>query len=304
MRIIDRGGERLADHIAPVAAFAVLLALVVPSHPVARRSDVLLAALVLATGTLIDPRQLRDVRRQAPAIALLTVGAFLVLTLGAWLISRLFSGDVRAGVLSLGLASTEVASVGLVGIAGGDAVMAVGALTLSLITSAVLGPVLAGVLAHPAGHESATGLLGRFALVVLAPLGGGLLLRGLRRGLGRVSGTLNGSAALLVCALLYAAISGIHGGHQLIDGLIGSAAFIVVSAVVAVALRATSLFDGLDPAALLLTTSLRDFAVAAALAAQAFGTRAAGVAGEYGALMLLAGAITASVMRRRAEQPE
>jgi predicted Na+-dependent transporter len=304
VRIIDRGGERLADHVAAVAAVAVLLALVVPSHLVAGRSDVLLAALVLATGTLIDPRRLRDVRRQAPAIALLTVGAFLVLTLCAWLISRLFSGDVRAGVLSLGLASTEVASVGLVGLAGGDAVTAVGALTLSLITSAVLGPVLAGVLAHPAGHESATGLLGRFALVVLAPLGGGLLLRGLRPGLGRASGTLNGSAALLVCALLYAAISGIHGGHQLIDGLLGSAAFIVVSAVVAVAIRGTALFDGLDPTALLLTTSLRDFAVAAALAAQAFGTRAASVAGEYGALMLLVGAITASVMRRRAERPE
>jgi predicted Na+-dependent transporter len=303
VRIIDRCGERLADHIAPVAAFAVLLALIVPSHPIARRSDVLLAALVLATAALIDPRQLREVRRQAPAIAMLAVGTFLVLTLCAWLISRLFSGDVRAGVLSLGLASTEVASVGLVGLAGGDAVTAVGTLTLSLITSAVLGPLLASVLAHPAGHESPTGLLGRFALVVLAPLVGGLLLRGLRPGLAGASGTLNGSAALLVCALLYAAISGIQGGHQLVDGLLGSAAFIVVSTFVAVAIRGTPLFAGLDRAALLFTTSLRDFAVAAALAAQAFGTRAASVAGEYGALMLLAGAITASVMRRRAARP-
>ncbi len=300
MRAIDRCGERLADHIAPVAALAVVLALILPSHPIARRSDVLLAALVLATAAQIDPRQLRGLRRQAVAIGVLAVAAFVVLTLCAWLISRLFTGDVRVGVLSLGLASTEVASVGLVGLAGGDTVTAVGVLTVSLITSAVLGPLLAGALAHPTGHESATGLLGRFALIVLVPLAGGLLVRGLRPGLQRASGTLNGSAALLVCGLLYAAISGIQGGHQLVDGMLGSAAFITVSAIVAMAIRGAPLFGGLDPAALLFTTGLRDFAVAAALAAQAFGTRAAAVGGEYGALMLLAGAVTASVMRRRA----
>ena len=43
---------------------------------------------------------------------------------------------------------------------------------------------------------------------------------------------------------------------------------------------------------------LRDFAVAATLAGQAFGPRAAVVAGVYGVMMLVAGAAAASAARR------
>jgi predicted Na+-dependent transporter len=134
---------------------------------------------------------------------------------------------------------------------------------------------------------------------VLAPLAAGLLLRGLRPRLRDASGALNGTAALVVCALLYAAISGIHGGRQIVDGIVGSAAFIVVSAAIGVAVSSLWRGSGLDSSAVIFTTGLRDFAVAAALAAQAFGTGAASVAGVYGALMLLAGAIAATLVRRR-----
>jgi predicted Na+-dependent transporter len=44
---------------------------------------------------------------------------------------------------------------------------------------------------------------------------------------------------------------------------------------------------------------MRDFAVAAALAAEAFGPRAAVVAGVYGVLMLIAGAALAARVRVR-----
>lgn len=46
-----------------------------------------------------------------------------------------------------------------------------------------------------------------------------------------------------------------------------------------------------------LTIGMRDFAVAAALASQAFGTRASAVPGVYGVLMLLAGAAAAGRWR-------
>jgi len=45
---------------------------------------------------------------------------------------------------------------------------------------------------------------------------------------------------------------------------------------------------------------LRDFAVAATLATQAFGPRAATVGGVYGVLMLIAGALATAALRRRA----
>jgi predicted Na+-dependent transporter len=77
---------------------------------------------------------------------------------------------VRDGVLALGVSSTEVAAVGLVALAGGSAVLALGALTGSLVVAALAGPVVLGWVAG-AGADVAVGeLVGRFALVVLVPL--------------------------------------------------------------------------------------------------------------------------------------
>jgi predicted Na+-dependent transporter len=130
----------------------------------------LLAALVFFTAAQIDPRRLSELRSRMVAIPTLSVGVLLVLTAVAWLLSRPFGGDVRAGILCLGLASTEVASVGLIGLADGDSILGLGILTGSLIASAVLGPLLVGLLAHTRGHVTSLGLLGRFGLVVLLPL--------------------------------------------------------------------------------------------------------------------------------------
>ena len=257
-------GDWLADHIAPAAALAVVLALVIPSAALARRSDLLLAALVLFTAMLIEPRRLLGLRSHAVSIAALSVGALLVLTAVAWVIGRAFDGDVRDGILSLGLASTEVASVGLISLAGGDSVLALGVLTGSLVCAAVLGPLLAGLLAHPVGHASSLSLLGRFSLVVLAPLIVGLAIRGLRPGLQRSEGSLNGLSALTVCVLLYAALSGVSGGHQLAQAALGSALFMLAAGIVALIL--TRVAQPLNTPAVALTSWLRDFAVAAALA--------------------------------------
>lgn len=79
--------------------------------------------------------------------------------------SRLFADPVREGVLALGVSSTEVAAVGLVGLAGGSTVLALGALTGSLVVSALAGPPLLSLLAG--GTEVGVGdLVGRFVLVV------------------------------------------------------------------------------------------------------------------------------------------
>jgi bile acid:Na+ symporter, BASS family len=294
---LNSAGDWLADHIAPAAAIAVVLGLALPAASLARRSDLLLGALVLFTAMLIEPRRLLGLRRQVVPIVVLSVGTLLVLTLVAWLIGRAFSGDVRDGILSLGLASTEVASLGLISLAGGDSVLALGVLTGSLIAAAVLGPLLAGLLASASGHASTLSLLGRFSLVVLAPLAAGLAIRGLRPALARSEGSLNGLSALTVCVLLYAALSGAAHGHELAQAVVGSAVFMLAAGVVALAV--TRVIGSLDPLAVALTCWLRDFAVAAALASQAFGSASAGVAGIYGALMLLAGAVTATILRRR-----
>lgn len=286
----------LTERIAALAVLAAVLALVAPSHPLARRSDLLLGALVVFTALGIAPRRLVALRARTRALLVLSVGPFLALTTLAWALGRAFSEPTRDGILALGLSSSEVASVGLVALAGGDAVLALGALTGSLVTSAVFGPLVAAGLGHTTGHASSTALLGRFAFVVLVPLLVGLAVRRVLPVIGRGDGALGGLSTLTVCALVYAALSGLSTGQQLPAAVLGSLAFLLASGLLALlAARLTSRADG---AAVGLPVGLRDFAVAAALASQAFGPGAAAVPGVYGVLMLIAGAITATLLRR------
>ena len=292
-----RALESLADQIAVLAVLAAVLALIVPWHSLARRSDLLLAALVLLTALSIVPTRLAQLRDRAGALIALSIGPFIVLTALAWVVGRLFAGATREGILSLGLSSTEVASVGLVALAGGDAVLALGVLTGSLVVSAVFGPLLAGALGQTAAHVNSFALLGRFALVVLVPLAAGLAARGAVPSISRADGALGGLSTLAVCALVFAALSGLGGGDQLPAAALGAVIFLAAAGVVA--LIAARLLPRLGAAAVGLPTGLRDFAVAAALATQAFGVRAATVAGIYGVLMLIAGALAATALRRR-----
>src|SRR5690349_16797896 len=138
---------RVGDRLLALAAAAAVLALVAPSHALARRSDLVLAALVLFTALGIAPRQLGTLSAHKLELGVLVIAPFVVLVPLAWAIGALFTGAVRDGVFALGVSSTEVAAVGLVALAGGSTVLALGALTGSLVIAALLGPVLLGVLA-------------------------------------------------------------------------------------------------------------------------------------------------------------
>ncbi len=148
-----------------MALAAVALALLAPSEQIATRGDLLLAVLVVLTALGIAPHELWDLRTRSTAVLALSLAPFLALVPLAWVLSRLFDSPVREGVLTLGLSSTEVAAVGLVALAGGDAALALGALAGSLIASATLGPLLIGLLAADAASTDTGALLGRFALV-------------------------------------------------------------------------------------------------------------------------------------------
>lgn len=294
--MLRRGLTRASDWLLALAAVAAVLALLVPSHVVAQRSDLVLGALVLFTALGIAPAQLATLTAHKPQLAVLVGAPFVALVPLAWLISRLFSGAVRDGTLTLGVASTEVAAVGLVALAGGSAVLALGALAGSLVVSAVLGPVLLGALAGGTSDVAVGELVGRFALVVLVPLVVGLALRAAMPRLEHAEAELGGLATLAVVVLVYAAMSGADEGGDLLPAAAASALFLAAAALPAAAWMA------LAPRALratgALVIELRDFAVAAALAGQAFGPAAATVSGVYGVLMLLLGAAAAHALPR------
>jgi predicted Na+-dependent transporter len=281
--------------LTPVALLAAVAALAVPSRWLAGRSDELLALLVFLTALGIPWGALARLRTSGPAIAALSVAPFVPLTGVAWLLGRAFGGGVRDGLLATGLASSEVASVGLVALAGADATIALGIVTGSLIVAAIVGPI--GVSILGSGHVDGAALLGRFALVVIAPLIAGVAIRTVAGGIERYDDEREGAAALTVAVLVYAALSGAEHGPGLSEALVASAAFLAISTLLGSGwLRLVS-----GPVAVpgALTIGMRDFAVAAALASQGFGAQAGTVPGIYGVLMLVAGSAAAGLFRRR-----
>lgn len=292
-----RAWRRVPDALLPATVIAAGLALAVPSPALAGRSDAVLALLVLLTALGIAPDRLAGVRERWRALVVLSVGPIVVLAPLAWAIGQGFDGPVRDGTLALGLASTEVAAVGLVALAGGDAALAAGALAGSLVASAVTGPLLASLLASGHGDAGTLPLLARFAVVVLLPLAAGLATGRTVPALARAADDLASASTLTVAVLVYAALSGSTDHGMLADQFAAAGAFLVASALPALAwvrfgppsIRSTGA----------LAIVLRDFAVAAALATQAFGSAAGAVAGTYGVLMLIVGAAAATTLRRR-----
>jgi predicted Na+-dependent transporter len=285
--------------LTPLALVAAVLALIAPSPGVAERSDLLLAALVLATALGIAGSDLVALRRHAVAVTVLSVVPLIVLTLAAWGLGQLFDVNTRNGLLAVGLSSSEVASVGLAALAGADATIALGVVTGSLVLAALIGPVAIGWLAGHAAHSGGGHLLVRFALVVILPLIVGVAIRSTpiaARWLRTRDAERDGVASVVVAVLVYAALSGTHGAHGLGQALVASLAFLLVSgALAALWQRNTRQNATAVPGALAI--AMRDFAVAAALASQAFGNRAAAVPGVYGVVMLLAGSAFVTRLR-------
>ncbi len=296
--------ERITAALLPLALLAAAAALLLPSERAAEQGDLVLAALVAVTALGIAPRELWDLRDRWQAVLALSLAPFAVLVPLAWAISRLFESPIREGVLALGITSTEVAAVGLVALAAGDAALALGALAGSLIAAATIGPVLIGLLADPNTGADTGSLLGRFALVVLLPLAAAVAARALWPRLARGEPWYAAASTVAVVVLIYAAVSGSNAGDDLLPALGAGAAFLALSAIPALA--AARLVSPHRRSAVALAIWLRDFAVAATLATQAFGTPAATVGGIYGVLMLIAGALATAALRHRehrADQP-
>lgn len=300
--------------LAAVLAAAVLgLSVRRPLNWLAARDgiNVLLAVLVLATAVTIEPAALRRLAVAWRPLAAAVGTGITVLPALSWAVSLLVAaGPLRDGVLAVGLAPCEIASVATTAMAGGEAALSAGVLICSTVTTVALaGPVLAAEAGGAGGAGGARvrpgGIIASLALVVLLPLAVGIALRG---GAGvppaarvlataRARRAASAIAVFAVAALvaLIAAQVRLSPRYAAVAGAL--AVFIAVSALVGRLLGARDRPP--VAAALLLTTSMRDFAIAAGLAAAAFGPAAAAPLGLYGIFVLAWGTAAAGLLRRR-----
>ena len=265
--------------------------------------NVLLAVLVFATAVTIEPAALR---RAALAwrrlLAALAVGVTALPAL-SWAASRMVpAGPLRDGVLVVGLAPCEIASVATTVMAAGEAAVAAGALIGSTISAVAVAGTILAMEDGQAGLRPG-GIIASLALVVALPLAAGITLRGwvpvTARALATTAAARAASrTALAAVAALVALIAAeVHL----------SASYAAVAAALAVFLLCSALAGHLlgyraarpIASALLLTASMRDFAIAASLAAAAFGPPAAAPLGVYGILVLTWGTAAAGVLRYR-----
>lgn len=291
--------------LALVVAAAILgWAVPGPARSLDRHQAVnaVLAVLVFASATTVPAGAAGRLRALAPRLSVVAITAAVALPAAAFALSRLVGpGPLRDGVLAAGVAPAEVASVAVTGIAGGEAAAAAVLLVAStLICVAAAGPILsaAGGGGVPVWHVLTT-----LALVVGLPLLAGLLLRRLTAAAGR-AGAAGGRAgdgfqslAIVAVTILVWLVS---GQVRLSAAYVGLAAVLVALIGVSAAIGLL-LARGLErPArtAVLLSISMRDFAVASGIAVAAFGPAAAAPLGIYGVLVMAWGALAARLAAR------
>ena len=254
--------------------------------------NVALALLVAAVGLGVDPAEIMPPRDLLRRCLVVVIAGAAVLPLLAWAAGQLVSDPaLRGGVLAAGVAPAEVASVAIVALAGGQASVAmtvlVGSTLLSVLTA---GPVLS-LLAGGASADP-TSILAGLALVVGLPLVVGIVLRRVLRRRPEPAQVSQLGSLLMVLALVWLVAGQIQLSRQYLLVAVALLAFVAGSTALGRLLSA-----GLpvpERLALTLPTGMRDFAIAAGIAVQAFGEAAAAPLGLYGLMVLLIGAVAAA----------
>ncbi len=252
--------------------------------------NAVLAVLVLFSVLSVPGRALTSLSHLWPRLVLVLAATTVVLPVVALGVGYLVGPvGLRHGVLAVGVAPAEVASIGITGIAEGD----VAAAAALLVASVVIGVVVGGpILSLLAGVTVSSGhVVGTLALVVGLPLVIGLVGRRLAETSPLRGRLANVVAMVAVLALVYLVAS---QAHLSLAYLSAAGALLVL---IAVSAGLGRLFGRLFPAdaarAVLLHVSMRDFAVASGIAAAAFGPRSTGPLALYGVLVITWGAVVA-----------
>ena len=277
-----------------VAVGAAGIAVAGPPRAIAEAGGInlALALLVAAVGLGVDPAELLPPRDLLRRCLVVVIAGAAALPLLAWAVGRLVSDPaLRGGVLAAGVAPAEVASVAIVALAGGQASVAmtvlVGSTLLSVLTA---GPVLS-LLAGGASADP-TSILAGLALVVGLPLLVGIALRRLLRRRPEPAQVSALGSLLMVLVLVWLVAGQIQLSRQYL--LVGVALLAFVAGSSALGLLLSAGLPATERLALTLPTGMRDFAIAAGIAVQAFGEAAAAPLGLYGLMVLLMGAVAAA----------
>jgi predicted Na+-dependent transporter len=196
----------------------------------------------------------------------------------------------------VGIAPCEIASVATTAMAGGAAALAAALLIGSTLLSVALAGLILSFVANNA-HVHPVHVLINLVVVVGIPLTAGLLLAAARNLSPRSITVAEWTATGALAGLVVLVAGQVHIEAAYVGVLFAILVIVAASALLGVGIGLTTSREG--STSLLLTTSMRDFAIAAALASAAFGPEAAAPLGLYGVVVLLWGTGVAGLLRSR-----
>jgi predicted Na+-dependent transporter len=261
-----------------------------------RGLDVALAVLVFTTALTVSQTAFGGVAANAGRALVALAGAAVILPAMAWAASRLVGAlALRRGVLTVGVAPAEIASVATTSLAGADTAIAAGMLVGSTLVTVVASGIALALLGGAASVHTVP-LLTNLALIVAAPMAAGIGIRARFDLSPRQEEAARSLSVALVTMLVWLVASQV----RLSGAYVAVGAALVVFLAGSVALGAVLGLRAPVPVAtaLLLTTSMRDFAIAAAIAVAAFGPASAAPLGLYGVMVIAWGMAVAGFRRR------
>jgi predicted Na+-dependent transporter len=295
--VAARAAGRYEELVLVVAVGALSQAVPGPARLAVNHQglDVCLSVLVFVTALSIPTSALASLGAKTRRLAVALVASTIVLPALGWAVSRLVAAAaLRRGVLVVGLAPAEIASIAAASLASGDVPVAAALLVATTLVT-VGGAGIALRLLGGAATIDAVGLLTHLALIVGAPMLVGLLIRARFRQVGRLDDRLARLSVALVLLLVWLVASEVRLSSAYVGVAAALVLFVAGSACLGVVVgwRAPKPFA----TALLLSTSMRDFAIAAGLAVAAFGASSSGPLGLYGVLVILWGMFVATRVR-------
>ena len=259
--------------------------------------DALLVVLVFATAVTVPADSLRSVLSSWKHLVIALAMGVVVLPALSWLASRLVAaGSLRDGIMVVGIAPCEIASVATTAMAGGGIALAAALLIGSTLLSVAFAGLILSVVADHA-HAHPLNILINLVVVVGIPLAVGVVFASARNLSPRVITAAERAATGALAGLVCLVAGQVHIGTAYVGVLLAILIIVGVSALLGVGLGRTSTREG--AISLLLTTSMRDFAIGAALATSAFGPAAAAPLGLYGVVVIIWGTGAAGLLRSR-----
>jgi BASS family bile acid:Na+ symporter len=263
----------------------------------------LLAVMVVGVGITETPRTLLGRRAELlPALVVVAVQMTVLPLLAFGLFRALPAGDGRLGLLIVGLAPAEVTSALATRLAHGSAGLALRLLALSLLVSTVSIPLWLALLTTAQRPVSGTTLFGELVVAVVLPLVGAAVVRARVPRVGQLTERWSALSALAVVVLVFIVAGGLRQ-LRFDGGLVALGAALIglvglcygLGLVLAGVLR---LAHG-QRRAVLFTTGMREFGVAAAVATSVVSTQAGAVAAVYGLLMMTSSFWVVGWLQRR-----